>query len=145
MVSGGSSASWSVTFAASTVTVQSSFGAKFAAGSSVKVVGPPVTLAPCAPLVAQLIVNQLPVTFTASPKVIATLAASATPVAPFAGTVAETAGAGSADGCGSGTPAVKSAALLSVSVAPPPFRRSEVVLLGAGAGPVPSKQLAVVP
>jgi hypothetical protein len=42
-------------------------------------------------------------------------------------------------------PAVKSAALSSVSVAPPFARRSEVVAEGAGAGPEPSYALAVVP
>ena len=42
-------------------------------------------------------------------------------------------------------PVEKSAALLSVSVAPLPARRSEAVAEGAGAGPVPSKPLAVVP
>ena len=43
---------------------------------------------------------------------------------------------------GSGVPVVKSAALLSVSVAPFPSRRSEVVLLGEAAGAV-SEKLAV--
>ena len=42
-------------------------------------------------------------------------------------------------------PAEKSAALSSVSVAPLPARRSEVVLEGAGAGPLPSKAFAVLP
>jgi len=37
---------------------------------------------------------------------------------------------------GLGAPALKSAALLLVSVAPLPARRSAVVLLGAGAGPL---------
>ena len=42
---------------------------------------------------AQLIVNQVPVTLTASEKVIEILAPSATFVAPFAGVVEETDGA----------------------------------------------------
>src|SRR5437763_8306065 len=48
---------------------------------------------------------------------------------------------------GTGAPVVRSAALLSVSVQPPepPRRRSAVVLLGAGAGPDPSKQVAALP
>src|SRR6266545_4057671 len=46
---------------------------------------------------------------------------------------------------GSGTKTRKSAALSFVSVQPPALRRSAVVLLGAGARPEPSKQLAVVP
>ena len=46
---------------------------------------------------------------------------------------------------GFGAPAAKSPSLLSVSVQPPLRRRSAVVVLGAGARPDPSKQLAVVP
>ena len=46
---------------------------------------------------------------------------------------------------GSGGPATKSVELLSVSVHPRPFRRTAVVLLGAGVGAVPSKQVAVAP
>src|SRR5437867_4367457 len=42
-------------------------------------------------------------------------------------------------------PAVKSELLLSVSVQPLFARRSDVVALGAGVGPPPSKQLAVLP
>src|SRR5881394_2995427 len=44
---------------------------------------------------------------------------------------------------GFGAAAVKSVAFWSVSVQPRPPRWSEVVLLGAGAGPVPSKAVAV--
>ena len=72
IVSGGSIASWSLTRLASTVTVQLSPSTKSLSGSSVKVVGPPDTVAVCAPLVVQDIVNQLPVTLTASLKVIVT-------------------------------------------------------------------------
>ena len=43
------------------------------------------------------------------------------------------------------TAAVKSAALSSVSVHPPPARKTALALLGAGARPVPSKVLAVAP
>ncbi len=46
---------------------------------------------------------------------------------------------------GFGAPVAKSAALTSVSTQPASARRSAVVLLGAGAGPLPSKQLAVAP
>ena len=40
---------------------------------------------------------------------------------------------------------VKSELLLCVSVQPFDFRRMELVLLAAGAGPLPLKQVAVVP
>src|SRR3954453_9845754 len=125
--------------------MQDSFGAKLLDGSSVNVVGPPEELAPWAPLAAQEIVNQPAATSTGSLNVIEMFASSATPLAPAAGVVAATLGAWSAGGCGSGGPAVKSGALLSLSTVPPPLRWSDVVLVGAGAGPVPSKQLAVVP
>src|SRR5215207_11239978 len=92
MLSGGSPASWSVTCAATTVTVQRSPPAKSTPGLSVKVVGPPVTTAVCAPLVAQETVNQLPATFTGSLKVMLMSALVVAPVAPFAGVVDETAG-----------------------------------------------------
>ena len=46
---------------------------------------------------------------------------------------------------GFGVPVLKSDELLSVSTHPPDALKSAVVLLGAGAGAVPSKQLAVVP
>src|ERR1051325_2134229 len=45
---------------------------------------------------------------------------------------------------GFGAKTKKSAALLLVSVQPPASRKSAVVLLGAGAGPDPSKQKSVV-
>ena len=44
-----------------------------------------------------------------------------------------------------GAPAAKSRALLFASMLSPPARKSAVALLGAGAGPEPSKQLAVDP
>ena len=80
--SGGSSVSWSVTFAARIVTVHSSFGAKLVAGSSVNVTGPPLAVAVCAPLEAQLIANQLPVTLTGSLKPIVTLESIDAPTLP---------------------------------------------------------------
>src|ERR1051325_1151052 len=46
---------------------------------------------------------------------------------------------------GFGAAAVKSEAFWFVSVQPPCARRTALVLLGAGVGPVPSKQLAVEP
>ena len=44
-----------------------------------------------------------------------------------------------------GLETAKSEALLSVSVQPPLRRKSLLVFAGAGAGPVPSKSVAVVP
>src|SRR5256885_1734656 len=85
MLSGGSVASWSVTFAAKTVTVHVSEPTKSASGSSVNVVGPPLAAAVWPPLEEQEIENQLPVTFTGSLKVIVTLLSSATLAPPFAG------------------------------------------------------------
>ena len=145
MLSGGSCVSWSVTFAAKTVTVHVSAVAKSVVGSSVKVVGPPETVAECPSLVPHEIENQLPLTLTGSLKVIVTLLSTAMSAAPFAGVVAATNGAASWLFRGFGAPTVKSAALLFVSVAPPFRRRAAVVLLGAGVGPLPSKQVAVLP
>src|SRR5437763_10649734 len=93
MLSGGSVASWSVTFAAKIVTVHVSAPAKSASGSSVKVVGPPLTVAVWPPLEPQEIENQLPATFTGSLNVIVTLLFSATSPAPLAGLVLVTVGA----------------------------------------------------
>ena len=113
-----------------TVTVHDSALAKSVAGSSVKVVGPAPNVAVCPPVLVQLIVNQLPLTFTGSVKVIVMFASTEMPLAPFEGFVDATAGAvslghalsGAAEFRGDGAAAVKSAALLSVSVQPP-FRR----------------------
>jgi hypothetical protein len=99
MLSGGSSASWSVTALARTLTVHVSPPAKSAAGSSVNVVGPPLTAAAWAPLLPQVIVNQLPLTLTGSLKAIEMFSLAATPLALSAGTVLATAGADSPD-CG---------------------------------------------
>jgi hypothetical protein len=46
---------------------------------------------------------------------------------------------------GFGAPVVKSAVFPSVSVQPASLLSTAVVLLGAGAGPLPSKQLALLP
>src|SRR5205085_1332359 len=93
MLSGGSSVSWSVTEAAITVSVQDSEFAKSTSGSSVKLVGPPLTAAACVPLVAHESVYHEPVTFTGSLKVTATFAFVATPSAPPTGDVVVTDGA----------------------------------------------------
>ena len=82
----------SLTDAATTVTVHDSLASKSASGSSVKPLGPPVTAAVWAPLVAQLMVYQS-ATLTGSLKVTVIGAASATPVAPFVGVVEATVGA----------------------------------------------------
>ena len=78
-----------------TVTVQSSLFAKSTAGSSVNLVGPPLTAATCAPLETHEIENHGSTTSTASSKVIAMLAPAATAGAPDAGLVEATAGAAS--------------------------------------------------
>src|SRR6266540_3651256 len=145
MLSGGSFVSWSVTFAAKTVTVQVSAAAKSESGSSVKLVGPPLTVAVWAPLVVQLSEYQEPVTSTGSLKPIVTLLLTATSTAPALGFRLTTEGAASLVPRGFGAPTSKSLALLSVSVPPAAFRRAAVVLLGAAVGPLPSKQFAVVP
>src|SRR5919204_1048758 len=144
MLSGGSVASWSVTFAAKTVTVHVSEPAKSASGLSVKVVGPPLTAAVWPSLELHEIENQLPVTFTGSLKVIVMLLFSATLPAPSAGLVLETVGAASPLLRGFGAPAVKSALLLSVSTEPPPFRSAAVVLLSVAVGSV-SEQFVPFP
>src|SRR5690348_7400401 len=95
MASGGSSVSWSVTWAASTVTVQGSPGANSAAGSSVNVVGPPLEVAGWAPLVAHEIENQDPDTSTGSLNAIVTDASTGTSAAPAAGVREAIAGAAS--------------------------------------------------
>src|SRR5438128_1047710 len=127
-----------------TVTVHDSALAKSVAGSSVKVVGPAPNVAACPPVVVQLIVNQLPLTFTGSVKVIVIFAVSATSAAPAAGLVAATAGGASAARfCGlPGFGPEKSAALSSVSCVPPLLRSYELspFVVGMPAMPVPSRQ-----
>src|SRR6188508_3117619 len=95
MLSGGSLESWSVTCAAMTVTVQVSSWLKSESGFKVKVVGPPETVAECAPLAPQLIVNQVPVTLTGSENVSVMSLPTGTPVAESAGDVTEICGAAS--------------------------------------------------
>ena len=99
----------------------------------------------CEPLFAQLIVNHEPLGLTGSEKLIAMLALVPTSDVPLAGVVEVTVGAGSVVPRGLGAPAVKSAELLFVSVAPPFARESEVVFVRRGRRAGPSKQLAVVP
>src|SRR5919204_2843725 len=121
MLSGGSTASWSVTFAAKTVTVHVSEPTKSASGFSVKVVGPPLTAAVWPSLELQEMENQLPVTLTGSLNVIVMSLFNATSPAPLAGFVLETKGAASPLFRGFGAPTVKSALLLSVSTGHPPL------------------------
>ena len=142
IASGGSAASRSLTWAATTVTVHDSLPPKSTSGSRVKAVGPPVTTAVCAPLEVHAIANQAPLTATGSEKVIVTSVVGSTLDAPEAGEMAATDGATS-PASGSGAPAAKSAALLSVSVVPPPARIAAVVLLRVGAAAAPSKKLAL--
>src|SRR5262245_6912424 len=81
--------------AATMVTVQCSPGVKATAGWSVKVMGPPITVATCVPLSTQSSVNQAPLTVTASLNVTVTSVLAGTFVAPSAGMVLETNGAAS--------------------------------------------------
>ena len=98
----------------------------------------------CEPLVAHEIVNHDPVGLTGSEKLIVMFAPVPTSDVPLAGVVDATVGDGSVVPRGFGAPAVKSAELLFVSVAPPFARESEVVFVNPGAGKV-SKQFAVLP
>jgi hypothetical protein len=153
IVSGGSIRSTSWTPASSIVTVQLSFEAKSASGSSVYVVGPPVTVAVCRPDVLHEIVCHGSTTVTGSLNVTVMLLSPATSLAPFAGLVLDTEGALSAttsQKCrkdnefrGAGVAALKSAPLLSVSVQPPFARNAAVVFESVGAAAGPSKKLAL--
>src|SRR6266508_2692871 len=130
-----------------------SFPAKFAFGSIVKVVGPPVTVAWCAPLVRQVIRNQPAAASTGSLKVTVTLLSTGTPEAPATGVIAVIVGGLSpvqkckADSRlrGFGSPVWKSNELEFVSVQPAKRRRAAVVFCSDAVGAMPSKQLAVVP
>src|SRR6185436_6936548 len=93
MLSGGSLPSLSLTCAASTVAVHSSPLPKSEVGSTVQVVGPPLTLTRCAPVLAQLIVTELLVIVTGSLKSTVRFVFVATPVAPLIGVTAVTDGA----------------------------------------------------
>src|SRR5215210_215224 len=120
MLSGGSFVSRSLTWLAKTVTVHCSLLKKSVSGLSVKTEGPPVTVAVWKPLWVQEIWNQLPETLTASSTLTMMLEERAAFVPPLAGVVLKTSGASSPGGQtlgvenllrGSGTPAVKLAAL----------------------------------
>jgi hypothetical protein len=74
------------------VAVQLSPALKSVSGFKVKVAGPPLTVAVCAPLVAHEMLYQAPDTVTGSLKVTVMLLASATLVAPLVGTVLATVG-----------------------------------------------------
>src|SRR5262245_1859201 len=128
IVSGGSFASWSDTWSARTVKVHDSPNPKSAAGSNVKVVGPPVTTTAWVPLVTQARANAVPDTVTGSLNATERLASLATPLAPLAGTVVATWGAASPPPHGSGwapSPSKVSVANPSHSIdgskASPPF------------------------
>ena len=95
--SGGSFASWSVTLAATIVSVHASPGTNSLVGSSVKLVGPPLALAVRVPETLQASVNHAPLTFTGSLKVTVRLAPGGTSVAPSAGYVEVTSGAASGE------------------------------------------------
>src|SRR5438067_13824377 len=82
IVSGGSFVSTSWTAVAVTVTAQVSFATKFAVGSRVNVVGPPLTFAAWAPLTVHEMLNHGSTTVTGSLNVIVTLLSTGTPVAP---------------------------------------------------------------
>ena len=93
MLFGGSSASWSLTPAAETVTVQVSLRRKSMSGLKVKVSGPPVRTAVWTPLSVQLMLTAVGARSTGSLKVIETFESSGTWVAPPFGSVSATAGA----------------------------------------------------
>src|SRR3954471_13692559 len=94
--SGGSFVSWSDTWAAKTVTVQVSPAEKSVPGSSVNVVGPPLVVALCDPLVPHEIESQAAPSVTGSLNVTEMFAAVATSVAPALGVVELIRGAASA-------------------------------------------------
>ena len=93
MLSGGSFASWSLTWAASTVRVQVSPFARAMSGSSVKVDGPPLKVVETLPLRLHSSVNQEEVTLTGSLKVTDRLALIGKSAAPSSGKVSTTSGA----------------------------------------------------
>src|ERR1044071_4127006 len=94
MLSGGSPASWSVTCAATTVTVQVSPAVKSAVGLSVNVaLGLELVENVCAPEVAQVMSKLAPLAFTDSLKLMVTFVAALMSVAPLVGVVEVTDGA----------------------------------------------------
>src|SRR4051794_33514307 len=96
----------------------------------------------------QLMLNQPGSTSTNSVNVTIMLASRGAELALLAGSVLTTAGPNSWIGVvrlGFGVPVMKSLPLMLVSVLPPALRKSDVLLLGAGAFVPPSLQLAVEP
>ena len=149
---GGSSASWSLTRAASTLSVHDSPSTKSCVGLSVKVVGPPLVVAACGPLTRHARLNQSAASPTGSLKTTVIDASSAASTDPLAGVTLMTTGAGSPHRCtaaallrGAGGATAKSAALLSASRQPACARATAVVLPGAGVGPGPSKSVLPAP
>src|SRR4051794_9181748 len=147
IVSGGSFESRSCTAFAVIDVVQSSPAAKLASGSMVNVVVlvPGSTVPLCVPETEQVIVNQRLSRLTGSVNVTVRFVAGSTSDALFAGTVDATPGAASPTGRGLGAPTLKSAALLSVSVSPPPCRIAAVVLESVGVGAVSAQFAAPKP
>src|ERR1043165_6198376 len=98
---------------------------------------PPATVASlCSPVVAQLMLNQLPTTSTGSVKLTVILASRGALMPFLRGSLLNTFGPSSTIGSvrrGFGVAALKSVELLSVSVAPLFVRKREVVEFGAGA------------
>ena len=90
MLSAG--ASWSVTLAATMVSVQLSLKSSAVAGVSVKVVEPPLTLSPMLPALLQLSVKAPAVAVTGSEKVTLSVLFTGMSVSPSAGSVALTVG-----------------------------------------------------
>src|SRR3954447_2309339 len=118
-----------------TLAVHDSSRTKSAFGSSMYSLGPPLSAKSWAPLRVQVIVKLSAVRSIGPLKVNVTLLSSGTSFWPLAGFVEVTAtGGGLLRGFGG--PTVKSAALLSVSTAPPPLRSAAVVLVRAGVGAV---------
>src|SRR4029077_4796267 len=122
----GAIPSLSVTPEARIVTVQVSPGVKSPVGSIVNELSPALVTPACAPLTPQAIVNQLAAVVTASLKLTVMFALVVTLDAPFEGDVEVTDGAESPpQECAAvallrvaGAPALKSVALLSVSMQP---------------------------
>ena len=131
-----------MTLAAVTVTVHDSPPVNPTSGLSVNDAGPPETVAECVPLTVHWIEYHAPATFTGSLNPRLMLAQTGAAGLPAAGNVLITFGEESWAARGFGAAIVKSAKLLLVSIAPPPFRRAAVVLDRTPVGDV-SEQLAL--
>src|SRR5882762_6128435 len=152
MLSGGSTRSWSETSFLLMVTVHCSAPPKSTSGLIVKVVGPPVVIAVCSPLLAHDIWIQFAETFTGSSNVTVISVLLFTPVAPLAGDTPSTTGDRSPEVGqaltvvellrGLGVLLVKLLPFWSVSLQPPRERKSAVAFVKTGAAAVPSKQSA---